>query len=538
MIIYFADADPFKYVDVTIYRPAGMPSFLGTRTARFTNPLIAKLIADAPVVADRINLEGRLPVPTADEYEDIIRIREIVVLKYALAEEFPSARDCYELEEFQYNTPGTYYINPSGSRNASESFPAYCSEGKTYILRRGQYADSPYDFFYENKNKAAYERGFGDPMKEYWIGLSALNRLTSSRDYRLIIEMLDVDDNYKRVSYSQITVGGETDWTLDIDGYKSKDHWAVLDSMWTSDEQIFSTPDADLTGHARYSGGWYPSSGGFTNQLFGLNLNSREAPINDGIIFSSFGGFGNSLKEVNVYLYPKDTNDFSNQYQVPLAMRSPAIDQEYLTQYEYSCPEGMSFDGNPAPSTATFTCDWSTKTYQPTTSTMNSACVYTHCSKDPPTPLPGALVQLTDWDGKPVPINGKVSYICRDKSMTFFNTDLGSKVEIACKASNNWENLPAGMFCIGSPSYLQCPAPSASGYTFENDGNYYKFFPSGPLTTHSYAQTQCSGEGGRLAEFRNRMEYETIRKYYLAHALGGEFWIGIDHGGISPGCQR
>ena len=40
-----------------------------------------------------------------------------------------------------------------------------------------------------------YSSGFGDPQREFWLGLSTLERATQERNHELLILLTEVDDD-------------------------------------------------------------------------------------------------------------------------------------------------------------------------------------------------------------------------------------------------------------------------------------------------------------------------------------------------------
>ena len=63
----------------------------------------------------------------------------------------------------------------------------------TTILRRRNYGNPP-DYF-ANMNYNDFVSGFGDPMKEFWIGLRALQSMTSSGNWMLHVELDDENES-------------------------------------------------------------------------------------------------------------------------------------------------------------------------------------------------------------------------------------------------------------------------------------------------------------------------------------------------------
>ena len=118
----------------------------------------------------------------------------------------------------------------------------------TTILRRRDYGN-PRDYF----SKRTYDEfvsGFGDPMKEFWIGLSALSNLTSSGNWMLHVE-LD-DDNESTIQYiaqySSFEVKARKDsFLLIISGFYQNS--TAEDCLSSSIDTLFVAPNSVRTKH-------------------------------------------------------------------------------------------------------------------------------------------------------------------------------------------------------------------------------------------------------------------------------------------------
>ena len=79
------------------------------------------------------------------------------------------------------------------------TFQTACdSDGWTVIQSRGQFGN-PQDYFF--RNYAEYEKGFGEPGKEHWLGLKNIHALTSGRQYSLKVQLWGADETYKEAHY-------------------------------------------------------------------------------------------------------------------------------------------------------------------------------------------------------------------------------------------------------------------------------------------------------------------------------------------------
>ena len=61
--------------------------------------------------------------------------------------------------------------------------------------------------FYRDWNE--YKRGFGNLNGEFWLGLDKINILTSSRKYKLRIDLKDAAGNTSYAEYALFEIGSE-----------------------------------------------------------------------------------------------------------------------------------------------------------------------------------------------------------------------------------------------------------------------------------------------------------------------------------------
>ncbi|XP_012942943.1 angiopoietin-1 [Aplysia californica] len=107
---------------------------------------------------------------------------------------------------------------------------------------------------------AEYERGFGDPAGEHWLGNEVIHLLTLQDDCELRVLMRDVFSGVWEARYSKFKVASKADnYRLHVGGY----HGNASDGLSYSDKMAFSAVDADndaSSSHcALYNGGawWY-----------------------------------------------------------------------------------------------------------------------------------------------------------------------------------------------------------------------------------------------------------------------------------------
>ncbi|XP_077163049.1 tenascin isoform X6 [Paroedura picta] len=151
---------------------------------------------------------------------------------------YPFPRDCSQALLNGETASGLYTIYVNGDQ--SQPLEVYCdmaSDGGGWIvfLRR---QDGGQDFY---QNWRTYEAGFGDPKKEFWIGLDKLHKITSQGQYELRVDLRDHGETAYAL-YNKFSVGeARTRYRLKVDGYSG----TAGDSMTYHNGRSFSTFDKD-----------------------------------------------------------------------------------------------------------------------------------------------------------------------------------------------------------------------------------------------------------------------------------------------------
>ncbi|KAL8174440.1 UNVERIFIED_CONTAM: hypothetical protein K2H54_044849 [Gekko kuhli] len=151
---------------------------------------------------------------------------------------YPYPRDCSQALLNGETASGLYTIYVNGDQaQPLEVFCDMSSDGGGWIvfLRR---QDGELDFY---QNWRTYEAGFGDPKKEFWIGLDKLHKITSQGQYELRVDLRDQEETAYAL-YDKFTVGdARTRYRLKVDGYSG----TAGDSMTYHNGRAFSTFDKD-----------------------------------------------------------------------------------------------------------------------------------------------------------------------------------------------------------------------------------------------------------------------------------------------------
>lgn len=203
-------------------------------------------------------------------------------------------RDCGDLYEAGQTTSGVFTIFPT---NGSLGQAVRCDMdteggGWTVIQKRGQFGNAVYYFY---RNWTEYANGFGDPIKEYWIGNNALHQLTSrERSFELRIELKNETTKTFVAKYSVFKVGPEPSFyklTLgDYSGPPDSDSFKYADgaSFSTFDSEHDTDPSNNCA--ERFRGGWWYTACHSSN-LNGLNLNGPHDSYADGIEWSHIDNY-------------------------------------------------------------------------------------------------------------------------------------------------------------------------------------------------------------------------------------------------------
>jgi len=182
------------------------------------------------------------------------------------------------------------------------------------ILRRKQ-VGNPKGFF--DKNFDDYRAGF-ESRGELWLGLEALHKLTSERNYKLQINLTDFDNKVYTAVYDMFKVGPGDEYKLAINWFNSALS-SLGDSFTPSTNTAgnlngmkFSTRDRDQDKYSLncaqlYGGGWWHNACSLV-RLTGQHTDTKTTIDQWKQISYFYGGArgntGDSWKEAEMLLVP------------------------------------------------------------------------------------------------------------------------------------------------------------------------------------------------------------------------------------------
>jgi len=168
------------------------------------------------------------------------------------------------------------------------------------IQQRGQHGN-PDDYF--ARNLIEYVNGFGDPSKEFWLGLDKMVSLTRG-GAELKIELETFEGAMVHATYSNFEVKGE-EYRIYISGYQGN----AGDPLRIDNGMAFSTKDTDRDhwskscSNTRGKGGWWFNGCGLAN-LNGLNLGHNQNSY-DGILWYFYAKDNRSFKSTRMMIKMK-----------------------------------------------------------------------------------------------------------------------------------------------------------------------------------------------------------------------------------------
>merc|ERR1719188_862193 len=193
-----------------------------------------------------------------------ISLKSTVMMMRPMSRRLYGVSSCDEIQhETGKSVSGVFGIFVDG--NIVEVFCDMDTDGGgwTVLQQRGDNGN-PEDFFY--RDWTDYAQGFGDPEKDYWVGLRYWNIITQSEDVQMLISLEDVEGNKMEASYTNFKISDSSDnYRMTFTAAETK-----YDSLTYHKGQQFTTRDRDNDGSSWYNcavdekgAWWYAGSGTF-----------------------------------------------------------------------------------------------------------------------------------------------------------------------------------------------------------------------------------------------------------------------------------
>ncbi|CAL4139929.1 unnamed protein product, partial [Meganyctiphanes norvegica] len=190
------------------------------------------------------------------------------ILRKGSKKKSKSARNCLDLLK-QGKSSGAFMINPCDDHTTKEVM-VYCDMdtdggGWTVIQRRDNYLYQQ-GFYY---SWVTYARGFGDVMKDFWLGNDNIHCLTEQNHNELRVDLEDWSGKTMYANYDLFYVDDRINrYKLTVQNYTGN----ATDRLTWHNNMYFSTYDKDNDAWSsncasRFKGGWW------YNACYSSNLN-------------------------------------------------------------------------------------------------------------------------------------------------------------------------------------------------------------------------------------------------------------------------
>ncbi|XP_032163937.1 ficolin-1-like isoform X2 [Mustela erminea] len=164
-------------------------------------------------------------------------------------------------------------------------------------------SDGSVDFY---RDWAAYKRGFGSQLGEFWLGNDNIHALTAQGTSELRVDLVDFEGNRQFATYSSFRMAGEAEkYRLLLGAFAGG---SAGDSLTYHNNHPFSTKDQDNDSSPencaeRYQGAWWYSNCHLAN-LNGFYLGGAHESYANGINWKSGKGYNYSYKVSEMMVRP------------------------------------------------------------------------------------------------------------------------------------------------------------------------------------------------------------------------------------------
>jgi len=185
--------------------------------------------------------------------------------------------------------------------------------GWTVIQRRGYGTVTRANAEKFNKNWREYKLGFGTPTQDYWLGLDSILAMGARCSNELSVVLTYFDDTVKSATYSNFTLGPETDnYKLHLSGFTTGQASDIFEKKHNGLQ--FNTMDRDTTDKCatETKSGWWFVNKASKGWCAYVNLNAElkdKATDVDGMTWrysKTFTGYtAPAIKKAEMMIRPK-----------------------------------------------------------------------------------------------------------------------------------------------------------------------------------------------------------------------------------------
>nr|XP_014718808.2 ficolin-1-like isoform X1 [Equus asinus] len=182
----------------------------------------------------------------------------------------PGPRNCKELLTSGQTLSGWHTIYLPGCRPLTVLCDMHTDGGGWTVFQRR--SDGSVDFF---RDWAAYKRGFGSQLGEFWLGNDNIHALTAQGTSELRVDLVDFQGNRQFAKYGSFKLADEADkYKLVLGAFVGGN---AGDSLTAHNDRFFSTKDQDNDRSSSncaevYRGAWW------YDNCHSSNLNGQYLP--------------------------------------------------------------------------------------------------------------------------------------------------------------------------------------------------------------------------------------------------------------------
>uniref|UniRef100_A0A098M175 Ficolin 2 n=1 Tax=Hypsiglena sp. JMG-2014 TaxID=1550645 RepID=A0A098M175_9SAUR len=211
------------------------------------------------------------------------------------------ARNCKELLKRGVVLSGWYTIYLEDCQALKVLCDMDTDGGGWIIFQRR--SDGSVDFF---RDWAAYKKGFGNQLTEFWLGNDNLHRLTSLGMNELRVDLIDFNNKHSFAKYASFGVAAESYWyrlTLgSFTGGPAGDSLSIHNNMPFSTREKQQDPQK-FNCAEKYQGAWWYNNCHDSN-LNGRYLLGENKFYGEGIIWRTEKGYYYSYKRSEMKIRP------------------------------------------------------------------------------------------------------------------------------------------------------------------------------------------------------------------------------------------